>query len=79
MRVGAAVMPPGQPAVADAGSGTSKCRVQNVLPVSLSIANTLFELPMTVESGVNSVTPLTVTPCDSEFNCRGWFSSLVFH
>ena len=39
---------------------------QNVSPVSLSMAMTSFA-PVTIESGVNSVTPFTVTPCTAGF------------
>jgi hypothetical protein len=58
------VIPPGQAPV-PALNGASKRRCHNVKPVSLSMAKTLFELPVTIESGVKSMTPLTVMPCIS--------------
>ena len=69
MRVAAAVMPPGQ-ATVGAGSGVSKCRSHTVKPVSLSIAYTLFELPVTTVIGTKSVTPFAVTPDDSPLGPR---------
>jgi len=51
---------------------------QNVVPVSLSIAMTSLAAPVMIESGVNSVTPLTVTPCTAGFIPRDP-SSAAFH
>src|SRR6187551_1629992 len=64
-----------QPVVA-AGAAPSDL-YQNVVPVSLSIVMTPFGLVM-IDSGVNSVTPLTVTPCTAGFMPR-CPSSAAFH
>src|SRR5262245_28051302 len=78
MRVPADVMPPAHAAVA-AGIGASKCRCQTTKPVSLSIAYTLFELPVTSDIGTNRVTPLALTPCERPPTPRGWLLSFTFH
>jgi hypothetical protein len=45
----------------------------------MSIAATRFDAPVTIESGVKSMTPLTVTPCPRTFDDRDGEPSLVVH
>src|SRR4029453_9670581 len=61
IRLAAAVNVAGHPA--ELVGAVPKDRYQNVLPVSLSMAIASFARPVMIESGVKSVTPLTVTPC----------------
>ena len=63
--VAAPVMPPGQLAVPAPVSGASMCFCQATLPVSLSNAYTLFDTPVTTESGRKIATPPTTMPCPS--------------